>query len=98
VQNAVPTGDDGSRASRTLMVPTTAQHNNAPCAGPPFVTYLKLPPCAAAYAGWRRLPAGPAPCGVERGVSDACDELIVHGRRPIASEIFLIFKSLIRCR
>ena len=30
VQNAVPTGDDGSRASRTLMVPTTSRHNHAP--------------------------------------------------------------------
>ena len=57
VQNAVPTGDDVSRASRTLMVPTTSRHNNAPWAGPPFVTYLKLPPCIGSWTGWGRLPA-----------------------------------------
>ena len=29
------------------MVPTTSRHMSAPRAGPMFVTYLKLSPCAA---------------------------------------------------
>jgi hypothetical protein len=47
VQNAVPTGDDVSRASSTWSVPTTSQHSKAPWAGPTFVTYLKVAPFPA---------------------------------------------------